>query len=176
MKALFPGVLILSALVLIGCGRGQVHFIGTPPSVPYYQRLNPEQVELFVGTVAREHTELAWLDSPAVADQTPEAAQEQLMALQKMAARIGAHAVHKIETKRIVAKGFVVDERVPFPAWKQGRYELKFLRGVAIRYTDEQTTHPSTPTVVVRRPISNPDHAALEDMRIPPYSGPERGF
>lgn len=165
---------VAAALVLSACGRGQTTYIGQQAYVPYYERLDPQNVELFVGTVEREHEAIAWVDSPAVIEQTPEEAQKQLLALQEAASKAGAHAVHEIRTETIRAKNFVTDERVPFYAWKQGYYEMKILRGVAIRFTDEEAARSANkPIEVVRRSYTTDQQLQLDDPRIPPYSGPE---
>lgn len=167
----------VAALALAACGRGQVNYIGQPAYVPYYERLDPQNIELFVGAIERPHEAIAWVDSHAVVEQTPEAAQKQLVALQEAASKVGAHAVHAIETKNIRAKNFVTDERVPFYAWKQGYYNLKIMRGVAIRYTDEQTTVASRqPIEIVRKPYTYDRQPQLDDPRIPPYSGPDMNY
>jgi uncharacterized protein YbjQ (UPF0145 family) len=85
---------------------------------------------------------VAIIQSTSYANKDEKTKARQLEEMKRIARKLGADAVQEIHLLTKKAQGYVMDGRPPLPAWKQGKYNLYFLRGTAIRYTD----HPSTPT------------------------------
>lgn len=134
MKRL-AGVLIIGILVMAGCSATHVYRISQekfPPKPP------GAEIELYIGKVKRPHKEIAVIDSRSLGSKDDEAKKQQLDDLKEIARKLGADAVHNIRLLRKRARGMVPDERVPFPAWKQGEYNLFFLRGEAIKFITAQ--------------------------------------
>jgi hypothetical protein len=124
-------LLILTALVFTGCTTGQIRFTTE-------ERFDPvpegDDMALFLGEIQRPHRVFAKIDS-RVSDKNDEANKKvQIEDIKRLARKIGADAVQNVRLLNKEARGMVPDRRVPFPAWKQGRYELYFLRGDAIKY------------------------------------------
>ncbi len=103
------------------------HFPPKPNSAP---------IDLYVGTVSQHHIEVAIIQSRSYASKDENTKARQLEELKRLARKLGADAVQEIRLLTKRAQGYVIDDRVPFPAWKQGKYNLYFLRGTAIRYTE----------------------------------------
>jgi hypothetical protein len=162
-------VLVISALItLVGCSRTLITPIGKERTYTRFdRRIEPENIGLFMGKLDdREYIEIAYVDSKAVIEQTAEAGQKQLEELQRLASNIGAHAVHGIHTEEMKIKGPVWDRRVPVYAWKHGYYDMKFLRGVAVRFTDWEDTReiPNTKTKFIRKPLLNNNYSTGESF------------
>ena len=56
--------------------------------------------------------------------------------LRRSARWLGANGIENLRVETAEAQGMVADPRVPFTAWKQGEFELHFVRGTAVRYLD----------------------------------------
>lgn len=91
------------------------------------------EVEVYIGRLEGPYQEIAIIESSGSPYVDDNVKKRQVRQLQAKARRLGANGVQdlRILTKRI--KGFVIDERVPFASWKQGKYEEYFMRGEAIR-------------------------------------------
>lgn len=112
------------------------HFPPKPKSAP---------IDLYVGTVSRHHIEVAIIQSRSYSSKDEKTKAGQLEELKRLARKLGADAVQEIRLLTKRAQGYVIDDRVPFPAWKQGKYNLYFLRGTAIRYTENSPAAGETP-------------------------------
>ena len=91
-------------------------------------------IEIFVGQVIEPHREIAILESGAYSADVDSARLGQIEELKKKARRLGADAVQDVRVLPKKVKGYTIDERTPFPSWKQGDYSLYFMRGTAIIY------------------------------------------
>jgi len=100
----------------------------------YKRRPSIYPVEIYVGQVELPHREIAVIDSSGYPDDDDATRVRQLEELRQRARGLGADAVQDVRlmTKRV--RGYTIDERTPFPALKQGRYPLYFMRGTAIVY------------------------------------------
>jgi len=127
----FMGLLIIAGLVLAGCSATHVYRISQEKFSP---KPSDAEIELYIGKVKRPHTEIAIIDSRSSASKDDAVKKLQLDDLKRVARSLGADAVHNIRLLKKEARGMVMDERVPFPAWKQGEYNLYFLRGEAIKF------------------------------------------
>jgi hypothetical protein len=94
------------------------------------------EVRLFLGELERPHFDLALLDSYVDQSEAPAVKRDQLSDLREKAAALGADAVVDIRALAEQHRGLVPDPAVPFNAWRQGEYELYFLRGKAVRFID----------------------------------------
>lgn len=102
------------------------------------------QIKLYVYKVQRPHREIAFIDSQPLPDRSEQSQEKQLLQIREAARKLGADAVHDIQSMTERVQGMVTDQRVPFRAYKQGQYKLYFIRGTAIVYTLDHTT-PETP-------------------------------
>lgn len=129
--------------LLAGCAGPRMKRLTHQPAEPLESW---ETIDIYIGRVDAPIQEVAIIESEAYHFVDDSIKQRQLNQLKKKARRLGANAVHDVEilTKRV--RGYTIDERAPIPAWQQGRTELYFMRGTAIR-----------------KPISEPDH--LEQIR-----------
>lgn len=133
---------IWAMIALAGCSSVRV----TPMSQDKFPPPKPKDYEmrLFISKIQTPHREIAWIDSQPLLPDDPEAENRQLLQIQKKACRIGADAVHDMKLLEMRVRGFTVDERVPFRAYKQGRYTLRFWRGTALVYSPPGENVPAT--------------------------------
>jgi hypothetical protein len=125
----------LSMLILLfSCSAYTVHRLD---STKYKPRQRDAEITIYAGKVDRPHVKIAIIDSETFPDKSDATKLKQLEQLKTAARKLGADAVEDVRLLAQKVRGYVVDERVPFPAWKQGEYELYFLRGVAVRFTEE---------------------------------------
>jgi hypothetical protein len=110
-------------------------------------------VRLYVNEVRRPHVKIAIVQS--FSDPEPDAARkrEMLESLTREARKVGADAVMNIRQLRNDVRGAVVDEAVPFRSYKQGRYDMFFLRGTAIRFVDEMPAETAPSLVAPVEPV-----------------------
>ena len=133
-----PALFLTAALLLAaatGCETSRVHRL-TPEVFP--PTASEESIKLFVNQVRRPHIRIAHIQSTADISRDPEVRRAQLEQLRAEARALGADAVMDIQQLQNRVRGMVIDERVPFRAYRQGNYELYFLRGTAIRFVDEE--------------------------------------
>jgi hypothetical protein len=142
-KSRVTGVALAIALLgSVACHTSSIKRLTTTHFPP---KSNSAPIELYVGTVSRPHTALAIIQSKSDAKKDEKTKAGQLEELKRLARKLGADAVQEIRLLTKKAQGYVVDERVPFAAWKQGKYNLYFLRGTAIRYTEDSPVASETP-------------------------------
>ncbi len=135
MKRIKTTLAVLAlATISGGCSNTRVHPITDQEFQP---ARNVEQVKMYLGVVDRPHVQLAFVNSFPDSDKTVAIKRDQLRDLQKRAADLGADAVMDVRLLTEKHRGMTVDPTVPFRAWKQGDFDLYFLRGVAIRFVDE---------------------------------------
>lgn len=161
----------LACLLLPGCSSTRVHRL-VPET---YSAKSPDyQVKLYINKVTRPHREIAFIDSRASTDRSEATQSEQLRQLQDKARSLGADAVHDIRSMTHKARGVVVDERVPFQAYKQGRYELFFLRGIALVYLPESEEVSSAPETTLPPSAASPTDASPPAESTPESIAPSR--
>ncbi|MEQ8820560.1 MAG: hypothetical protein RLY93_09960 [Sumerlaeia bacterium] len=156
-------VLAVALTQSVGCTNTKVHRLTTERFEP---AANPESVRLFIGPVNRPHTRIAYVNSDTEDMPTVVEKRAQLKELQARAAKLGADAVVEIELLQEEHKGFVPDPAVPFKAWRQGEYELAFLRGTAIKFRDDATT--ATLAEAVAQEVAADTDAVEEDLSVLP--------
>jgi len=130
---------IAALFLLCSCNRPYVHRVVWDKYPP---RDKNAPVEMFVGRVARPHTIIAVLQSHYSSDQTDESKAQMLAQIKKLALRVGADAVMDVRMVPKRFEGMIMDDKVPFPAWKPGDYQAFAMRGTAIIYDDI----PSSPS------------------------------
>ncbi len=120
---------------LIGCSSKRVYPLveKSLPATPADQ-----DVRLYVNALERPLVELAYIDSTAYPERDPETVQKQLKELTDKARKMGADAVMSVEVLDEKIRGMVIDEAVPFRAYRQGNFELYFIRGTAVKYFDTE--------------------------------------
>jgi hypothetical protein len=99
-------------------------------------------VDVYVGTLSPPFQPIAIIETDAVAEETDATRDAQLEELRNKARRVGANAIQNVEILKKRIKGMTPDEKVPFKAWKQGQYNLIFMRGMAIKIAERA---PRTP-------------------------------
>jgi hypothetical protein len=124
---LLPLALIL--LPLLACGGPRARLLTDSPRRPFDPQ---ERVDLYIGQLEPPFEEVAVIDSDAYPEVTDEIKQRQIEQLQARARQRGANTLHEVRILAKQVKGFTPDEKTPFASWKQGRYELYFMRATAI--------------------------------------------
>jgi len=126
-----------------------------------------QQVKLYNSDISETHIKLAQIQSFADSSRDTETKRAQLVDLTKRARRMGADAVVNVRQLENRVRGMVVDEKVPFRSYQQGRYEMYFLRGVAIKYTDaasaDASLNPAAETQTL--PASDPAMTDIPAIR-----------
>jgi len=129
-------LILLLLFLLAGCNTGSIHKL-TWETFP--KKHKKALVEMYVGEISQPHREIAIINSPFYPDQTDQTKVEMLEDLRRLARRVGADAVMDIHMLPKRFEGMVMDDRVPFPAWKQGEYDAFFLRGKAVVFEQESS-------------------------------------
>lgn len=126
----------LAGVAAGGCGGPQTKMLLDQPLPP----LKPDaKVDVYVGDVATTHTEVAFIESNAYAYVDDPIKLKQLDQLRRKAREVGANAVQDVHILTKTVRGYVADEKVPFPSLQQGEYSLYFMRGKAIRIPSAET-------------------------------------
>lgn len=134
LSGLSPWIAV-GLMVLTSCGGPRMKMLAEED----YAALHPEvSVDVFVGTMEREHEPVALIDSEAFTYVDENVKLQQIEQLKERARRLGANAIHDVRILPKYVEGFTVDERVPFTAWRQGRYPMYFMRGEAIRLPERE--------------------------------------
>lgn len=150
-------LLALVAVIASGCSGRKVWMLTDErfePSTP------PDQISLYINEIERPHIKLAYVESDSDSREGTEVTRTQLTQLRERAHEIGADAVVNVRQLKTKVRGAVIDERVPFRAYRQGSFELGFIRGVAIRYVEEGEAEDN-------EPVSAPDDASLAEAGEP---------
>ncbi|MCE5230914.1 hypothetical protein LLG95_15155 [bacterium] len=124
--------LVLSILMFLAaaCAGPRTKWLVTEHPAP----LPPNtKVDVYVGTIDPPYQQIAWIETGAVAQETDQARVDQLEELRTKAREVGANAIQDVKILQKRVKSMTPDERVPFKAWQQGRYNLYFMRGMAIK-------------------------------------------
>ncbi len=138
-----PLLLAAAALTLLGCGLTSRHVDAYLTDARFPPRFPDADVELWVGETSRPRVPIAIISSSRRADRSREGREAQIEELRDHARRLGAHAIENLRVETAEVDGFVADPRVPFTAFKQGEFELHFIRGTAVHYLGE--AEPSNP-------------------------------
>ena len=134
-KCLFFFPFLLVYLILAGCNTSSVRRLVWEE---YPEKPTFAMVELYVGKIERASKPIAIMNSKFYTDQTRESKAEMLAELRRMAGRMGADAVVNIRLLPKKFEGMVMDDKVPFPAWKPGDYSAYFMRGTAIVFEEKK--------------------------------------
>lgn len=102
------------------------------------------EVELWDGDALSPGIEIAIISSTRVPEQSRETVEGLVEEMKDRARSLGANAITNIRMETVEIRGMVTDPRVPFTAFKQGEFELYFLRGTAFRYTDADGATPES--------------------------------
>ncbi len=125
MKLLRP-LAVLIVLVAAACAGPRTKWLTEEHPAP----LPPgTHVDVYVGTLSPPFQPIAIIETDAVAEETDATRDAQLEELRNKARRVGANAIQNVEILKKRIKGMTPDEKVPFKAWKQGQYNLYFMRG-----------------------------------------------
>ncbi len=136
-SALLGLILISSAMLLCGCNTPTMKKLVWESYPP---KQSDADVELFLGSVDRPTKSIAIIQSRYFDEQTAENKAKMLADMRKMGRRIGADAVADIRIMPKRFQGMAVDERTPFPDWKQDTTYAFFMRGTAVVYQDDNPT------------------------------------
>jgi uncharacterized protein YbjQ (UPF0145 family) len=148
---------LLMAVIVTSCATRRRHMLTDERYAPTPAA---QEIKLYVNEVRRPHIRIAIVQS--FSEPEPDAARkrEMLEALTTEARKIGADAVMNVRQLKNQVRGAVVDEAVPFRSYRQGRYDMAFMRGTAIRFVDEAEP-PTGPTTIA------PIEPARVDQGIP---------
>lgn len=120
--------LALSAALATGCTGPRTKRL----SKASYEKIPADQdIEIYVDDAGGE--KLAIVESDAFAYVDDEIKRKQLDQITGKARSLGGNAVERVRILTKQVQGYTPDERVPFTAWKQGRYELYFMRADVTR-------------------------------------------
>jgi len=134
MRLLLAASLVALSIAAVGCSSKRVYplttraFPATPPGA---------EVKLYVNEVTRPHVQIAHIQSFSDREQDTETVRRQLLDLDKRARKLGADAIVNVRKLDNRVRGAVVDEAVPFRAYRQGTYNLYMMRGTAIKFVEE---------------------------------------
>ncbi len=134
-------VFIFIAAIAVGCNTASIRRLAWEDYAP---KPTSDTIELYVGKVSRPYKPIAILQSKSFGDQTVQSKTRMMKDLRRLARKIGADAVIDIHMLPRRFEGMVMDERVPFPAWRPGEYRAYFLRGTAIVYEKNPSEKPRT--------------------------------
>jgi len=131
-----------------------------------------EPVDVYVNALEPPLTEIAIIDSRSYAYVDDEVKLKQLEELRAKARRLGANTIQDVRILAKVARGMVLDERTPFTSWKQGVYEMFFMRGTAVLTPEAEPAsfdelRPRGGWVVERHETPPPLEAALDMIPMP---------
>ncbi len=130
---------VLGAVALVGCGMPRrvdvrLHEDASVFTPDFPKRPPGAEVELWMGDTSREKIPIAIISSSRTADRSRASREAQLEELRARARDLGAHAVENVRVETAQVSGIIADPRVPFTAFKQGDFELHFVRGTAVFY------------------------------------------
>jgi hypothetical protein len=115
------------------------------------QPLNPlpanTKIDAYMDKVNPPYIEVAVIESDAFAFVDDGIKLKQLEQLKKKARQLGANTVQEVHMLAKHVQGYTIDERVPFSALQQGKYELYFLRAQAVK-----TPEPAPASLEAARP------------------------
>ncbi|MCC5876837.1 MAG: hypothetical protein JJU11_11510 [Candidatus Sumerlaeia bacterium] len=150
-------LLLFLPLLVVGCSNTKYNLLTQERFPP---KADPAEVRLYVNQVRRPHIKLAHVQSFAEVSRDNDVRRDQLRDIRETAAKVGADAVMEIRQMNNQVRGFVQDERTPFRSYTQDRYQTYFLRGVAIKFVDDERAAAA---------FSNPLRDAMST--IPPGEG-----
>ncbi|MCL5271315.1 MAG: hypothetical protein M1457_12375 [bacterium] len=123
----------LAMLIVAGCGGARMKHL----SDQQYARLAADdKVDVYVGSLDLPSQPVAVIESDAYAYVDDAVRQRQIDQLKSRARALGANTIQDVRILAKHVRGYTADERVPFAAWKQGQYELYFMRGTACRVAE----------------------------------------
>ena len=132
MAARCQRILLLGAIcALWGCSGPRMYRLD---STVYPRRPSIYPIDVYQGEILQAHREIAIIESSAFPDDDDETRVRQLEELRKKARKPGGDDIEQVRILTKQVKGYTIDERTPFPSWKQGIYPLYFMRGTVIIY------------------------------------------
>jgi hypothetical protein len=156
-KSLLPLSALCAALLSVACAGPRMKSLTDKP-LP--ARHPGERVDVYVGKLEPPFEPVAIVDSDAYPYVTDEVKERQIEQLQARARGLGANTLHEVRILTKQVKGFTPDEKVPFASWKQGSYDLYFMRATAI------LRRPSEPSTLDE---ARPDEGwAVDRLSAPP--------
>lgn len=124
-------LLLLASFALVACGGPRSKILDEGK---YRARPRTYPIDIYVGKVLESHREIAIIDSTGYPTDNEASRKKEIEELKRKARAMGGDAIHDVRLLTKEVKGYTIDERVPFPSWKQGDYPLYFMRGVVITY------------------------------------------
>lgn len=122
---------ILASVMLTACGGPRSKMLDDGK---YRARPRNYPIDIYVGKVLESHREIAIIDSTGYPTDNEASREKEIEELKRKARAMGGDAIHDVRLLTKEIKGYTIDERTPFPSWKQGDYPLYFIRGVVITY------------------------------------------
>ena len=91
-------------------------------------------VPMYHNITNRTFTEIAYVDSFASPDKSPDTVRQQMQDLQSKAGQAGADALIQVQQLANKRTGLVNNPQTPFDSKMQGSEEQYFFRGIAVKY------------------------------------------
>ena len=121
--------------VASGCAGPRMKLLGDEK----HERLAADEpVDIFVGELPDVIDDVGIIDSRSYPYVDDDVKLRQIEELRAKARRLGANAVQDVRILAKVVKGYVLDEHTPFTSWKQGEYEVYFMRGLAVSIPERE--------------------------------------
>ena len=165
-------MLILLLLVCaLGGGCSRPRYMLTEEKYP--ETPQDQEIKLYVNEVQRPHVKIAIIQSKLDSKKDADTKRAQLEDLTEQARKLGADAVVDVRQMNNKMRGFVVDEAVPFRAYRQGSYKLYFLRGTAIKFVTEEEAAAAAAANPEQVLLGEVPAGSTEDSAIPEIDTPE---
>jgi len=159
-------ILTLALAVLVvasgSCTIKRTFVIGqTHPANP-----NPSAIRTYIGELDTPHSEIAYVHSYSSDNKRVATRREQLVDLQKRAAKVGADAIMDVQLLAEEHRGVTLNRTTPLRTPRQGEFQRYFLRGTAVRLSPDEAPEQAPQDGTQEAP-ANPeilDDATMESI------------
>jgi hypothetical protein len=132
-------LLTISLAVLVvasgSCTIKRTFVIGqTHPANP-----DPSSIRVFIGELNTDHSEIAYVHSFTSDNKRVATRREQMVDLQRRAAKVGADAIMDVQLLAEDHRGVTLNRTTPLRTPRQGEFQRFFLRGTAVRIAPGET-------------------------------------
>ena len=139
-RILAMAFILCSTMAFSACWSSRVHSL---TDTKYPRKGNNDSIEMVVGKYSKAYESIAIIDSNTYSTKDDNNKRKMLDDIKKRGLKLGADAVQDIRILPVKVQGVVFDEGVPVTgAWKQGRYNLYFMRGEAIKFVANAAAVP----------------------------------
>jgi uncharacterized protein YbjQ (UPF0145 family) len=121
---------------------------------------DPSSIRLFIGELNAEHSEIAYVHSFTSDNKRVATRREQMLDLQKRAAKVGADAIMDVQLLAEDHRGVTLNRTTPLRTPRQGEFQRFFIRGTAVRIAPGETIE--LPSEAVPESPEITDEATIE--------------